>query len=149
MNIHELKEKIKANKRDVSLVSIFVLASLLSFGLGRLSAIFDLKMPLKIENGGINPLNLDQNKAEATQGAIGQNYADTSSSGANSQATSPSNQAGKGEKLFVASKSGTKYYYPWCSGVARIKEENKIWFASADEANKAGYSPASNCKGLQ
>ncbi len=52
------------------------------------------------------------------------------------------------EKLFVASKNGTKYYYPWCSGVSRIKEENKVWFSSSDEAKKAGLEPAANCKGL-
>ncbi len=52
------------------------------------------------------------------------------------------------EKPFVASKNGTKYYYPWCSGVSRIKEENKVWFSSADEAKKAGFQPAANCKGL-
>ncbi len=52
------------------------------------------------------------------------------------------------EKLFVASKNGTKYYYPWCSGVSRIKEENKVWFSTADEAKKAGFQPAANCKGL-
>ena len=52
------------------------------------------------------------------------------------------------EKLFVASKNGTKYYYPWCSGVSRIKEENKVWFSSSDEAKKAGFEPAANCKGL-
>ncbi len=53
-----------------------------------------------------------------------------------------------GEKLFVASKNGAKYYYPWCSGVSRIKEENKVWFATKEQAQKAGFSPAANCKGL-
>jgi hypothetical protein len=50
---------------------------------------------------------------------------------------------------FVASKNGTKYHYPWCSGAQSIKEENKIWFSTAEEAQKAGYEPASNCKGLK
>ena len=50
---------------------------------------------------------------------------------------------------FVASKNGTKYHYPWCSGAQSIKEENKIWFSTAEEAQKAGYQPASNCKGLK
>jgi len=50
--------------------------------------------------------------------------------------------------LFVASKNGTKYHYPWCSGAQSIKEENKVWFATKEEAEKAGYAPASNCKGL-
>lgn len=50
---------------------------------------------------------------------------------------------------FVASKNGTKYHYPWCSGAQSIREENKIWFSTAEEAKKAGYQPASNCKGLK
>ena len=49
----------------------------------------------------------------------------------------------------VASKSGTKYHLPWCSGASTIKEENKIWFDSYEEARKAGYTPAGNCKGLE
>lgn len=48
----------------------------------------------------------------------------------------------------VASKTGTKYYLPWCGTVSRIKEENKVYFASKAEAEKAGYAPAKNCKGL-
>lgn len=49
---------------------------------------------------------------------------------------------------YVASKSGSRYYLPWCSGASRIKEENKVWFASKEEAEAAGYTPALNCKGL-
>lgn len=52
------------------------------------------------------------------------------------------------EKKYVASKNGTKYYLPECSGVKRIKEENKIWFASEDIAKAEGYGPAANCPGL-
>jgi hypothetical protein len=29
-----------------------------------------------------------------------------------------------------------------------MKEENKIWFASKEEAKKKGYHPAGNCPGL-
>ncbi len=50
---------------------------------------------------------------------------------------------------FVASKNGAKYHYPWCPGAQQIKEENKIRFSSKEEAEKAGYTPASNCKGLE
>ena len=52
------------------------------------------------------------------------------------------------DKLYVASKSGTKYHYPWCPGALNIKEENKIWFSSKEQAESNGYSPAGNCKGL-
>ena len=48
----------------------------------------------------------------------------------------------------VASKNGTKYYLPWCGTVKNIKEENKVWFASREAAEAAGYAPAANCKGL-
>ena len=49
---------------------------------------------------------------------------------------------------YVASVKGTKYHLPWCAGAKAIKEENKIWFASKEEAEKAGYTPAGNCKGI-
>jgi len=45
-----------------------------------------------------------------------------------------------------ASKNGTKYYFLHCSGVGRIKEENKIYFNSEDEAIKEKYEIASGCK---
>jgi len=49
------------------------------------------------------------------------------------------------EGQYVASKSGTKYYTLNCSGVSRIKEENKVYFNSTDEAENAGYEPADGC----
>lgn len=49
---------------------------------------------------------------------------------------------------YVASKNGEAYYLPWCSGANRIKEENKIWFASKEEAEGRGYRPAKTCKGM-
>ncbi len=52
----------------------------------------------------------------------------------------------KGE--YVASKNGSKYYLPWCSGVKKISENNKVWFNSKKEAKNKGYTPATNCKGI-
>lgn len=49
---------------------------------------------------------------------------------------------------YVASRTGTVYYFPWCSGVAAIQPENERWFATKEAAEKAGYRPAKNCKGL-
>lgn len=49
---------------------------------------------------------------------------------------------------YVASKTGSKYYLPACAGAKRIKDENKVWFATKELAAAAGYQPASNCKGL-
>lgn len=49
---------------------------------------------------------------------------------------------------YVASKSGTKYYLPSCGSSKRIKEENRVWFKTKEEAEAAGYAPAANCPGL-
>jgi hypothetical protein len=51
--------------------------------------------------------------------------------------------------LVVASKKGSAYHFPWCSGAQSIAEGNKVWFESEEAARAAGYSPAKNCKGLQ
>ncbi len=48
--------------------------------------------------------------------------------------------------VVYASKNGKKYYYPNCSGLNRIKEENKISFNSSVEAEVEGYTLASGCK---
>lgn len=46
----------------------------------------------------------------------------------------------------VASKSGTKYHLPTCSGAKSIKPENLVTFESIAAAEAAGYTPAANCK---
>ena len=49
----------------------------------------------------------------------------------------------------IGSKTGKKYYFPWCGTLKRVKPENQIHFASVEEARVAGYLPAGNCKGLK
>ena len=104
---------------DAFLVAAVVLIALAAFGLGRLSVMYGGHEPLKIEY------------PEGGQGA-------TAVSGVPETAA----------KTFVASINGTKYYLPNCSGVSRINDENKIWFATKEEAELAGYAPAANCPGL-
>lgn len=60
----------------------------------------------------------------------------------------PAQAAPRQAGTYVASKSGSKYYLPTCSGANRIKEENKVWFDSASAAEAAGYGKAANCPGL-
>ena len=106
---------------DAIIAVVIILVALISFGLGRLSKIKEGRVPLMIENA--------QNNANA-QTAL--SITTTTVDGA-----------------VVASKNGTKYHYPWCPGATTIKEENKITFSTTEEARKAGYQPASNCKGLK
>jgi hypothetical protein len=46
---------------------------------------------------------------------------------------------------FVASKNGSRYYPVDCKSSSRIKPENKIYFNSADDAQRAGLTLASGC----
>lgn len=66
----------------------------------------------------------------------------------NSNIAASPTQSDRINNQLVASKNGTKYHYSWCPGAAQIKEANKIWFASAEAAKRAGYTAASNCPGL-
>lgn len=52
------------------------------------------------------------------------------------------------ETYFIASKNGTKYYFPWCSGAQKISPANLVKFATREDAEKAGLTKASNCAGL-
>lgn len=47
---------------------------------------------------------------------------------------------------FVASINGKAYYPKSCKASSIIKEENRIWFNSAEEAQMQGYSLAKNCQ---
>ena len=56
--------------------------------------------------------------------------------------------AAQSAATIVASRTGSKYFLPWCGSAQSIKEENRVYFATAADAEAAGYSPARNCKGL-
>lgn len=114
---------------------VVVLACLLSFGIGMLAG-------KSMKDGGVTitqmllkeglPSELSSQSASAVVSAP-------------TVAPEPVMQAGG---QYVASKKGTKYHLPWCSGGKAIAEANKIWFASKEEAERAGYTPAANCKGI-
>lgn len=117
-------------KRDIYVVLIVLLVGLGSFGLGKLS-------DRAQENERVT---LEEAFSDTTQFVAGT----TTDVGVGEEV--PEIPAATG--LFVGSRNSDKYHYPWCSGAQRIKEENKIWFASEKEAEAAGYTPAANCEGL-
>ena len=45
-----------------------------------------------------------------------------------------------------ASKNGTKYYTPGCSGISRINAENLVQYTSEAEAIEAGLELAKTCQ---
>ncbi len=99
-----------------------VLVALLAFGLGRYSILKPKKTPIKIQAmESVDKTTITNNKTTTQNNLTGQ---------------------------VVASKQGSKYYLPTCSGVKRIKPENLISFSGVAEAKAAGYEPAANCPGL-
>ena len=51
--------------------------------------------------------------------------------------------------VYYGSSKTMKYYFPWCTDVKNISQDNFILFKSENDAENAGYSAASNCKGLK
>ncbi|MEK7129262.1 MAG: hypothetical protein AAB858_02835, partial [Patescibacteria group bacterium] len=102
---------------------LIILVALASFGLGRLSLLEERRTPVTINN--VAP--------EETSPIIQEKE--------NIVTTQPEPQATD----IVASKNGTKYYFPWCGGLSRISEQNKVTFSSTKEAEVAGYTIAANC----
>jgi len=123
-NIFQTSSLYVANK-DIFIVLVIILVAFGSFGLGRLSKIEESREPIRIENLSQEGMAV---ASQANPQAIGQVSAE------------------KGK--YVASKNGTKYYLPWCSGVGKISEANKIWFQTKEEAAARGLTPAANCPGI-
>jgi methylphosphotriester-DNA--protein-cysteine methyltransferase len=49
---------------------------------------------------------------------------------------------------YVASKNSTYFHLVTCPGAKLIKEENKVYFNTKEEALSRGLQPAKNCKEL-
>lgn len=135
ISIKDIADKCKGvaralEEKDIFTVLLIIFVSSASFGLGRLSGLQEKRAPIRIEQSAAAISAVARKEGVLSEGLSG--------SGA------PAPQAGS----FVASKNGTTYHFPWCSGALRIKDENKIWFDTKEAAESAGYHPAGNCKGL-
>lgn len=121
-------------KEDAFVAILFLCVGLVSFGLGKLSA-----------------MEKNTNQVAAVEESVSQKATEkipVSINTPNKVKANPIIQANQ-SGIVLASKNGTRYYYPWCSGVSRIKEENKVWFNSIEEAESAGLTLAANCSGSQ
>lgn len=124
--IEKVKEFIQGNSSDLYVAALIFCVGIASFGLGRLWAIWPEKKPVEIIGGG-SEIQTGKNN-EKMENVV----------------SHTNDFRGK----YVASKSGTSYHFPWCAGASKIKESNKIWFGTKEEAEAKGYKPAGNCEGL-
>ncbi len=142
MSIKDFTEKIKSIgtyfkegieiKNDIFLILLIIFTGLSSYGLGRLSALE------KRTNQTIDA------KIEAEDTDLIDKISTTSIKMPEIKGTNV-NSSDKTFEVY-ASKNGAKYYYSWCSGLTRIKTENKIQFATAKIAEDSGLTLASGCK---
>lgn len=47
---------------------------------------------------------------------------------------------------FAGSKTGKTYYPKGCSGLNRVKPENRVYFTTSNQAELAGYHLSTTCK---
>ncbi len=146
MSIEDFREKINSNARFQAflLAGIIILSSTASFGLGRLSGSAGGQTPIIIERGAGNtadfPLETSQNSSVKSESVT--TLKTQSASIGNTGAPTQNPQTG----AFFASKNGTKYYPVGCKSGNRIAEKNKIFFATAAQAELLGLTKASGCK---
>ena len=131
--LEKVKTWLEANKKDAFTAVFIFLVGMGSFGLGRLSVIWPEKDPITITGAEMDAEIVSDGTADSATASAGRAIKDRATSA-----------LGK----YVASKSGSYYHFPWCAGALRIKEANKIWFATKAEAEGRGLKPASNCPGL-
>jgi hypothetical protein len=118
---------------------IIILVAISAFALGRVT----------VENANREPVRvISNNPSYIKEGTESKTPVLNPNNSANLNSATISNSLDATEQV-VASKSGTKYHYPWCAGAKQISEKNKITFNSIAEARAKGYTPASNCKGLK
>jgi hypothetical protein len=123
--MEKIKQFLESEKgKDFIVVLIVILVGLGSFELGRLSK--------EAGSSGIKVVYPIENGAAALKQPAGAVLADSK------------NQINS-EKNFFASSRGTKYYSVDCSAGKTIKQENRVYFATGEEAQAAGYTLSSSC----
>ncbi len=130
-NLLKIKYKNPLIGKTAVFALIFGLVFIFSFQLGRLTTLRDARTPI----------------------VLGSFETTVLASAEPSKTTSETTPESKKEQKIsagavVASKQGKTYHLPSCPGAKNIAPENKITFTSRAIAQKAGYSPAKNCKGL-
>ncbi|HEV7701835.1 MAG TPA: hypothetical protein VGO63_00085 [Candidatus Paceibacterota bacterium] len=128
---------ISERGKNIMIVVIVILVGTGSFELGRLS-----------KNGTSSGIKIEYPDQSNFQPANALSAAEAvSSSSARSMPTSNLSQpAETTHKNFFASSKGKKYYPVGCSAGKSLKMENRVYFATREEAEKAGYTLSASCK---
>jgi hypothetical protein len=125
--MEKIKHFLESEKgKNILIILVIILVGLGSFELGRMS----VNKPLN--DSKIDLISQEANVLKSTQNEVLEQKYEFKGVDLNG-------------KEYFASSRGTKYYPFGCSAGKSIKEENRIYFATEDEAIKAGYSKSSSC----
>lgn len=126
--------------KNILFLIILILVGSASFELGRLSK-GNSNSGIKIQypDGTISE---SANAIDALSNIKNINLENNSS--ANTQIVNKNTNSA--QNIFFASKRGHKYYPETCSAGKTIKKENRVYFGTRTEAEKAGYTLSSSCK---
>lgn len=155
-SIRVIDIKIKALggrvRENALIVLVIVLVAFLAFGLGRLSVLYS-------EKGQFKVLYPDGQSASALLGALGIGDASLDPQGSffsslsvatlhrfrREQVSLPPPPSSGG--AYVASKTGSAYFFPWCPLAVKIASGDRVYFNSKASAETAGYH-AGRCNGM-
>jgi hypothetical protein len=133
-----IKNCIESEKgKDILIVIIVILVGLGSFELGRLSK--------ENSSSGVKILPaqageyLNQAEDQGASAILSENFLQTTTK------ISPTIQSSAGKNFFASSR-GSKYYTISCSAGKTIKQENRVYFTTGEEAQQAGYALSSSCQ---
>lgn len=127
-------EIVKSRQYDLWVAACVILAAVIGYQWGRVSGLE--KTPIRALISDLDPV-----KEQGTGETAPTLYNASGSAPSYPEAAQPKTL----DMRVVGSKNGSKYHHSWCSGVKTIKPENQVWFASAQEAEAAGYTLAGNC----
>ena len=122
-------------RENALIVIVIVLVAFLAFGLGRLSVFYS-------EKGQFKVLYPDGQSASTLIGFLGLGDASSFPVGQSSLPPPPSE-----EGSYVASKTASTYFFPWCPLAVKIAPTNRVYFSTRASAEAAGYHPG-RCNGL-
>lgn len=118
-------------RENLLIVLVIILVALLAFGLGRLSVFYGGKAEFKV-------LYPNGQSASVIEGALGIGKA-------SEEVPLPPQIEVMGQ--YVASKTGSTYFFPWCPLAVKIAVANRVYFKSRASAESAGYH-AGRCNGM-
>lgn len=121
LNIERLKEKLIKDEDKIILAIGFILVAILSFGAGKLSEVSRTETPIVFQDA-----NCQNNLNSPAPSSIQNNVQDQT------------------DGKIIGNKNSRIYHMPGGAFYDKISAENRVYFSSEEEAQKAGYRKAKN-----